>query len=281
MPSLAEINAESSAHIAEAGARLLEIKNYMDLMAEEELKKISVKEGIFTWKSEDFKACHRALAPDVFLRVFKEASGRVKDFTAEHIEATMALFDNQVGKSISLPYGLNARRVYEGVSIGIFGEEKAGGFCYPVKVPCEIDLREKGMKVVFSLKDLTEGGKLYIKEVKNKEIIINNGVIIKIPESSCIKWFDYDKINNAISLRTMKDGDRITLYSDGGSKKLTDFLADNKVNKSERGSIPLVASGYDIIFAFGHRDSAKYRIDTNTKNILMVEFTKTEAYYGR
>lgn len=52
------------------------------------------------------------------LGVFEQLAGRRKDFTAVHIKSTAGLLALQVGRQISLPYGLKAQRTYGGIFIG-------------------------------------------------------------------------------------------------------------------------------------------------------------------
>ncbi|MBP5305559.1 MAG: tRNA lysidine(34) synthetase TilS [Lachnospiraceae bacterium] len=267
LPELKEINDRAAQHIAAAGRSLYDIKRYIDLQSAAEFKKLTKDDKGFTWKKEDFDNCHEALRPEVLLSAFKEASGRVKDFTGEHIRSVCELFYNQVGRKINLPYGLLAERVYAGVRIGMEVKDEIAGFEYEAQIPSVVYVPELKVTVKFDVKDLTEP----VKEVKNKEIIINNGAIIKIPESGCIKWFDCDKITNAISVRTIKEGDRIALFTGGGGKKLKSFYTDIKLPREERNRTLLVASGSDILYVYGQRDSADYRIEKGTKKILMVE----------
>ncbi len=267
LPELKGINERAAEHIAAAGRSLYDIKRYIDLQSGVEFKKLIKDDKGLTWKKEDYDNCHEALRPEVLLLAFKEASGRVKDFTGEHIRAVCELFCNQVGRKLNLPYGLVAKRVYEGVRIGIDSDDDFAGFEYEAKIPSVVYVPELNVTVKFDVKDLTEP----VKEVKNKEIIINNGAIIKIPESGCIKWFDCDKITNAISVRTIKDGDRISLFVGGGGKKLKSYFTDIKLPAEERNKTLLVASGSDILYVYGQRDSADYRIEKGTKKILMVD----------
>ena len=44
-------------------------------------------------------------------------AGSRKDITTAHIESVIKLMDLQVGREVSLPYSMVAKRVYEGIKV--------------------------------------------------------------------------------------------------------------------------------------------------------------------
>ena len=98
-----------------------------------------------------------------------------------------------------------------------------------------------------------------------------------------MKWFDYDKIENTLKLRTRKPGDYLQIDSQGGRKKLKDYFIDLKIPKNERDRLLLVADGNHIIWimGFGNRISEKYKISDNTKRILSMILINTRKNNDR
>ena len=72
------------------------------------------------------------------------------------------------------------------------------------------------------------------------------------------KVFDCDKITYAMVVRNRIDGDKITVSSEGKTKKLKDIFIDRKIPKDERNLVPVVSSGKDVIWLVGIRDSADF-----------------------
>ena len=70
--------------------------------------------------------------------------------------------------------------------------------------------------------------------------------------------FDCDKIAYAMVVRNRIDGDKIAVSPEGKTKKLKDIFIDKKIPKDERNLVPVVASGKDIIWLVGIRDSADF-----------------------
>ncbi|HCM13179.1 MAG TPA: tRNA(Ile)-lysidine synthetase, partial [Lachnospiraceae bacterium] len=101
-----------------------------------------------------------------------------------------------------------------------------------------------------------------------------------IPKSSCMKWFDYDKIENAVVIRYRKEGDYIQINPSGGRKKLKDYFIDQKIPRKERDNRPLVADGSHIMWIPGDGDrmSEKYKVDETTRTILLMKLIDTEDF---
>ena len=92
----------------------------------------------------------------------------------------------------------------------------------------------------------------------------------EIPKNRYTKWFDYDKINSALSVRYRETGDYITLAG-GGRKTVKSFMIDEKIPKEERGKILLAADGSHILWIIGYRISEYYKITDDTHTVLQIQ----------
>lgn len=106
--------------------------------------------------------------------------------------------------------------------------------------------------------------------------IVNKDEVLNFTEDPYKKYFDYDKINRYISIRTRQEGDRFTPYGMKGSKKLKDLFIDLKIPKEERSKLPLVCFDKDIAWIVGYRVSNKYIVTKSTKYILEIKIKKGE-----
>ena len=91
----------------------------------------------------------------------------------------------------------------------------------------------------------------------------------RIPNCTYTKWFDYDKIDSSIVLKTPDREDTIVLYTDGRKKRVLDVLANAKVSKEERMAYWILAEGNRTIWIPGIRNSEAYRVTKETKCILV------------
>jgi len=57
-----------------------------------------------------------------------------------------------------------------------------------------------------------------------------------------------------------------------GSKKISDFLIDNKVPLPDKQHVWVIESDGNIVWVVNHRIDDRYRITADTNRILLVEF---------
>ena len=270
LPGLADgVNAGALRHVAESGFKLRKVKELLDEEAEREYKKLIIAGAggparQVLWRDDDFALCHEAIRGEVAIRLFKELTGHLKDFTDEHVDSLCELYKRETGKKVNLPYGLVAEKTYEGVRLYVTGTDTGTHGRYEAFANNNVS-----MKIVIT--DITQGGTRHIVSVSGGVITLSDRAIIKIPESGCIRWFDYDKMSTDLSLRHRKDGDRIALFSDGRGKSVKDYMTDKKIPRDLRDSLWVVAAGSDIIWIYGDRTDAAHLIDEQTEHIIEVE----------
>jgi len=175
-------------------------------------------------------------------------AGGAKDISARHVEAVSALNGPGGGTAADLPYGLRAIRGYRKITIqkaAVVQEREA----VSEKLSCE-SLQTK----VFSWKKDLE-----------------------IPKNQYTKWFDYDKINDTLSVRTREPGDYFMIGT-GKKKKLHRFFIDEKIPEELRDEILLLAEGNHILWIIGYRISEYYKLSDTTRTVLEVRVDKGEKH---
>jgi tRNA(Ile)-lysidine synthase len=85
--------------------------------------------------------------------------------------------------------------------------------------------------------------------------------------------FDGDRAGD-LSVRTFLNGDRFVPLGMKNPVKLKDFFISQKIPKEERGNIPLLLSGNDIVWVVGYRIDERYKITEDTKKLLEVSVKK-------
>lgn len=175
----------------------------------------------------------------LIMQMIRRMSGAAKDITFKHVEQVLELAFKAAGSRADLPYGLSGRRSYRELWI----EKKENGGL--IGKSCPEDL-PKPVFTVFPYE-------------KNREI----------PQKRYTKWFDYDKIRGAVSVRIRKTGDFITIP--GGRKTVKSYMIDEKIPREERDRIPLLAEGNHIIWIIGYRISEYYKVTDDTKTVLQVQ----------
>jgi tRNA(Ile)-lysidine synthase len=104
---------------------------------------------------------------------------------------------------------------------------------------------------------------------------------VGIDKKSYTKCFDYDKIKIMPVLRTRASGDTIIVDANGKGQKLKRYFINEKVPLKERGQIPLLADGSQILWIVGWRISEAYKVTEQTKRVLIVRAEAVGANYER
>lgn len=91
----------------------------------------------------------------------------------------------------------------------------------------------------------------------------------------CTKVFSYDKITKPLVLRTRQPGDKITFCSSGKmfTKKLQDYFTDEKISKSNRDAVPLIAHGNEILWILDKKSRTNAKFEAKNGE-------KTDAYFS-
>lgn len=254
------INGKAKEHIIHTSVMIDETLSYIEKNADESMKRaVKKKNGQYLIHVDEFAHEDIVIQKLIVRKIIENLAGRLKDITNEHITMILSLISKGVGKRVNLPYSIVAKKGYEDISIFISpsgnhiieGNSRETPVSKEIIIPGEYDIEEKGICFSFSL-------------MKYKKNLI-------IPQNGCTKWFDYDKINNTVTLRTKKEGDYLQIDQKGNTKKLKNFFIDKKIPREERENLLLLADGNHIMWVIGERISEAYKIDESTKNILIVK----------
>ncbi len=85
-----------------------------------------------------------------------------------------------------------------------------------------------------------------------------------------IETIDADALKGAV-IRLREDGDRIHPLGAGGSRLLSDYLTDKKVDRPVRNCLPVIACGKNIIWTGGYGISDHARIKTGTTHCVRIK----------
>lgn len=96
--------------------------------------------------------------------------------------------------------------------------------------------------------------------------------ISKMYKDNNIGYFDYDIIKGDLSVRNRKDGDRFMPFGMKGTKKLKDYLIDEKIPNRLRNGIPLIVDQRNILWVVGYRTNEMYKVTKDTKKVLKIVY---------
>ena len=279
MPLAEKLYAGAEERIADAAADLRDAEEYLDYKTQEAyLQYCNLQDGgILIWDkivSEE----HTAIVSRVLYQAIAVIGGTVRDVGKVHVKEVMNLFGLQSGRMISLPAGMVAYRIAEGIFIR---RENDGGECatgrgadnsfcagtpqtalgtgVSIALLSKEDL-ERGEEISFMLHNLGDiRGRLLLNyELKN------------IPQKTYTKWFDYDKITKCPVFRKRTEGDFLTVNDEGGRKKLKEYFIQEKIPVYKRDETWVLADDNHIMWVPGYRISSFYKITEETKRVLEI-----------
>lgn len=97
-----------------------------------------------------------------------------------------------------------------------------------------------------------------------------NEGILSLQKKKEIAELDFDKLKFPLIIRNWQPGDSFIPFGMKGSKKISDYLIDNKVSLAEKKKTLVLLSGNEIVWLVGHTISNKYKIAPETKKIMVV-----------
>lgn len=252
-----EVNGAADAHLAALGEELREVQDYLRGELERKLDGMaSCAPGSARIRIGRFLQEPAVMQAYCLRECLSRAGCTLKNVQRGHLEAVRGLAYMQSGSGVALPDGWTARREFD--SLVLFQKNpkerrEAEGFCLQAAVPgvCEVPAGVLEFRV-FPYKNENIFQKIYTK------------------------WLDYDKISRNLSVRTRLPGDYLIINSQGGRKKLKDYLIEEKVPADLRGRVPLLAAGSEILWVVGHRISEAYKITPQTKHVLEVQWRETD-----
>lgn len=264
-----QINSRAPEHICQAAERICQADEYLEAQAGQWMREnradIAVAGDDAAGKAAETRrkprpengfaaVCASALRlqPEIIQayvvrQMMREAAEGMRDLSDVHVRAVLALLRGRPGSRADLPGGLCAWRDADALCLGrrdpcVGRKKSASGHEEPVeetalpKLEFTLFNREKGME---------------------------------IPQKQYTKWFDYDKIQGALSVRTRQTGDYFLLPG-GGRKTVKSYMIDQKIPVRARDQIFLLTEGSHVLWIIGWRISEGVKVTPQTRRILQV-----------
>ena len=261
IPELEEVNERAVSHINDACERLEKIEGYIIKEAANAYKSYVTK-GKDIFISNEILTLDEVIIEEVLHKALSEAAGRARDIGSVHISYLLELFSKQVGREIDLPYQVRAFREYKGIRLkGSANKSESGE---STQVLPELLLHTEDVEGIFTV----------ASEEDNIRLTFEDGSVKNLSQNSCIRWFDYDKIAENVMVRFKEEGDFLVISPEGDKKKLKKYFADSKIPSDQRGGIPLVVSGNEVLWIIGYRTGEGTRITKSTKKLLKMEIKR-------
>ncbi len=254
----------------------------------------------------DRETMRRAAAPvasRAFALAFEIAAGERRDLYQTHLDALVALTDGgSVGDSIDLPKGVQARLTYDTIVTELV-ESADRGRAMVGPMPCGPDdadtqvfvpgVNPVGWAQVTIFAAVGRGpagnGESEAEDARSPSLaklacMANRaladcgfGGLCVVASGIGREWavFDADRVDlDALVIRPWREGDRISLFGMAGSKKLSDLFVDEKVPRSRRARLAVLASGAgdgdEALWVVGVRASGRGAVTLSTRRLVVL-----------
>lgn len=242
----------------------------------------------------------------VVRQMMEETAAGMRDLSSVHVRDVLALLEKQSGSQADLPGGLCAWKEGETLILGYRGRKSGkecpsrqtereypgeqSGKAYPSRQSDKGCLGRRPRKghpnqqsgqempsVLCGIPPFIPGEphRLFAEAAGDGEALsleftaffLEKGM--NFPQKQYTKWFDYDKIQGALSVRTRQTGDYFLLPG-GGRKSVKSYMIDQKIPAGIRDRILLLAEGSHVLWIIGWRISEGAKITPKTRRILQV-----------
>lgn len=251
----ADVNSNAVPNIIQAADFVREAEEYISKAAYEAFKDCvsKVREQCFFIDISKYNKNCGIIQKYVVYYVLAETAGRTKDICAVHVGEVVSLADKKVGSTVNLPYSVTARRSYDGIYVSC-GEEK---------IPERMWYSKRGWYIADK--------ELIVEKLQQKNLS-------DLEENDYTKCINYDKIKFNLRLRTREEGDYISVYADGRTKKLKNYFIEQKIPVQYRDRVLLVADGSEIVWIVGFRVSETYKITKTTDNAVCLSINADDEF---
>ena len=253
------INSGAVSHMANTAMMLRDLTDFVDIKTEDLYKKACTKEkGEIIVDTALLEKESSFVVRSLYKRCIDLTVPTNRDITIKHFEAIEKLSLGSESGELNLPYGIHVLYEAGKLKFKVFSDNE------PEFEPVLLSGDEGSVKTCFG--------------ITVKWRVEDRSKDFRVFKNEYTKCFDYDKILNRPILRTIKEGDRITVNAGLQTKKLSDYFIDEKIPCSQRKKTLLIADNENIVWVIGHRIGEFAKITDDTKKILYVEVIKEDIH---
>ena len=221
-------------------------------------------ESVIALNTQALARQHPAVQSRILRRAVHAVKGSADGITRRHILDMRRLIAGPAGRTLHLPDGILFAIGYDEAHIGS-GASVTGALSplppicgeHPIAVPGET--RIPGWRITASVSDVPDAC----------------GAIADADGFS--ETLDLDSVGAALHLRGRRPGDRFQPLGMAHSKKLQDFMVDERIPRRWRDGVPLLVSRNGIACVVGWRIAHWARVTDATKRRLHLRFRRADS----
>jgi len=138
-------------------------------------------------------------------------------------------------------------------------------------------IKDRDVLIITLLKDTEVQDYIINEDVKQisepVNLVLSQAETVDNPAGKNIMYADAKALKFPLFVRKWKEGDSFyPLGINGQKKKLSKYFKDEKLPLHEKEAVWLLTSGDDIVWIIGHRADHRFRVTTDTKEIIKIEW---------
>ena len=287
LPLIERVNPAARAALLRLARNAAEDAAYIQQQAHAAWREIARQSdsGIIALDAPALARQHPAIQSRILRRAAQAALGNSHaiELSRAHILAMRQMLTGPAGKTLPLPGGVLFATGYGEVRIGQADAVKAtlrlppiaGEF--PLAIPGETHVG--GWRITAAVCDNADrshaSSSVEDALCASASSSVNNAAASA--SSAASETLDLDRLGGALHLRARHPGDRFQPLGMTHSKKLQDFMVDERIPRETRDSIPLLVSNKGIACVIGYRIAHWARVRQDTRRRLHLRFTRAET----
>ncbi|MFI5237048.1 MAG: tRNA lysidine(34) synthetase TilS [Ignavibacteriales bacterium] len=173
------------------------------------------------------------------------------ELSSENIFSLLDLIFSQTGKSVHLKENIIAAKERNELVIRRSSASRIEKSIYKIKV---------GQKIGVGGKTIT------VAELKRK--------MIKFSSDKSIEYISGDGLGKIFEIRKWKSGDKFQPIGMNGTKKVSDFLSDEKASSMNKKDFLVLTYAGKIVWVIGLRIDDRFKVTSKTKKIFKLSITE-------
>ena len=280
MPVLETVNEKAVLHMADFAEEMAEYRGWIERIVKAYMEQEVEWSGVESCSVNRGRLLQqeKLLQRAVIYEMLTVTCGCRKDIGSVHVQAVCGLLENQSGKKIFLPHEMEAEISYEKLIIRKSLQE--------VRTFDEVALKEVAVDITWE--KLVEAG------TQGTDILLWDGKRLRVhlyqknqcsevewtdlvkeagnSKNNYAKFFEYDTIKDTLRVRPTKQNDFIVIQDTGTRKKVSRYFIDEKIPTWQRGHIPMLAVGKNILWIIGRRRCEEYKVSEQSELIIKMTY---------
>ncbi|MFH0983557.1 MAG: tRNA lysidine(34) synthetase TilS [Planctomycetota bacterium] len=186
-----------------------------------------------------------------------------QEISFAHLSTVVDLLaDKASGKTLHLPGGMTVSKIYNRLVFAAPTDEPRETIAAEivVRVPGRTTLRLYGVEITCKLVNLPAG---------------EAAAAIRASHPG-EEWLDYAEVHPPVVVRHRRPGDRFWPLGAPGSKKVSEFLIDAKVDPAERDRLAILCDRLGPVWLVGYRIDERVKLTRQTRRVLKVRARRIE-----